>query len=72
MKYPNITAKTKAKYLRGVTKETSENLYDWLSHKLAAPPKIPINDKSIKWFKVGIIQPWGIVKKLNNKIAKEK
>ena len=28
MKYPNMIAKTKAKYLRGVTKETSENLYD--------------------------------------------
>ena len=28
IKYPNIIAKTKAKYLRGVTKETSENLYD--------------------------------------------
>ena len=26
IKYPNIIAKTKAKYLRGVTKETSENL----------------------------------------------
>ena len=28
IKYPNIIAKTKAKYFRGVTKETSENLYD--------------------------------------------
>ena len=28
MKYPKIIAKTKAKYLRGVTSETSENLYD--------------------------------------------
>ena len=72
IKYPNIIAKTKAKYLRGVTKETSENLYDWLNHKFATPPKIPIKDKSIKWFKVGIIQPWGMVKKLNNVIAKEK
>ena len=72
MKYPNMIAKTKAKYLRGVTKETSENLYDWLNHKFATPPKIPIKDKSMKWFKVGITQPWGIVKKLNSVIAKEK
>ena len=28
MKYPNIIAKTRAKYLSGVTKETSKNLYD--------------------------------------------
>ena len=72
MKYPNIIAKTKAKYLRGVTKETSENLYDWLNHKFATPPKIPIKDKSIKWFKVGITQHCGIVKKLNSVIANEK
>jgi hypothetical protein len=26
IKYPKIIAKTKAKYLKGVTKETSENL----------------------------------------------
>ena len=44
MRYPNITAKTKAKYLRGVTKETSENLYDLINHKLAADPKIPFFD----------------------------
>ena len=28
IKYPKMIAKTKAKYFRGVTKETSENLYD--------------------------------------------
>ena len=28
IKYPKIIAKTKAKYFRGVTNETSENLYD--------------------------------------------
>ena len=72
IKYPNIIAKTKAKYLRGVTRETSENLYDWLNHKFATPPKIPIKDNNIKWFNVGITHPWGIVKKLNNVIAKEK
>ena len=44
MKYPNITAKTKAKYFKCVTSETSENLYDWLSQRLAAPPNIPIKD----------------------------
>ena len=48
IKYPNIIAKTKARYLRGVTKETSENLYDWLNHKFATPPKIPIKDNNIK------------------------
>ncbi len=39
IKYPNTIAKTKAKYFKGVTKETSENLYDWLNHKFATPPK---------------------------------
>ena len=28
IKYPKIIAKTSAKYFKGVTKETSENLYD--------------------------------------------
>ena len=57
IKYPKIIAKTKAKYFNGVTNETSEYLYDWLSHKLATPPKMPINDNSIKSFKSGIIHP---------------
>ena len=48
IKYPNIIAKTKARYFRGVTKETSEYLYDWLNHKFATPPKIPIKDNNIK------------------------
>ena len=57
IKYPKIIAKTKAKYFNGVTNDTSENLYDWLSHKFATPPKIPIKDKSIRSFKFGINQP---------------
>ena len=57
IKYPKNIAKTKAKYFNGVTNETSEYLYDWLSHKLATPPKMPINDNSIKSFKSGIIHP---------------
>ena len=28
IKYPKIIAKTKVKYFRGVTNDTSENLYD--------------------------------------------
>ena len=44
IKYPNIIAKTKAKYFKGVTKETSEYLYDKLSHKFETPPKTPIKD----------------------------
>ena len=28
IKYPNIIANTNAKYFKGVTKDTSENLYD--------------------------------------------
>ena len=47
-KYPNNIPKTKARYFKGVTRETSENLYDWLNHKFATPPKIPINDNNIK------------------------
>ena len=48
IKYPKIIANTRAKYFRGVTRETSEYLYDWLNHKFAAPPKIPINDNNTK------------------------
>ena len=70
--YPKIIAKTKARYFKGVTSETSEYLYDWLNHRLATPPKIPIKDNIIKWFKLGITQPWGIVKKLNKVIEREK
>ena len=72
IKYPKIIAKTKAKYFKGVTRETSEYLYDWLNHKFATPPKIPIKDNIIKWSKLGSTQPCGIVKKLNKVIAREK
>ena len=72
IKYPNIIAKTKAKYLRGVTRDTSEYLYDWLSNKFATPPKIPTKESKKKSVKSGIIQPWGIVKKLKSVIDKEK
>ena len=72
IKYPKIIAKTNAKYLSGVTRETSEYLQDWISHKLATPPKIPTKDKRIKWFKLGVTQPWGIVKRLNKVIEREK
>ena len=72
IKYPNIIAKTKARYFKGVTRETSEYLYDWLSHKFEAPPKIPIKDNIIKWLRLGITHPDGMVKRLNIVIAKEK
>ena len=72
IKYPKIIAKTKAKYLRGVTRETSEYLYDWLSHKFATPPKIPIMARIKKSLIVGITQPSGIENKLNNVIEIEK
>ena len=72
IKYPKIIAKTKAKYFKGVTKETSEYLYDWLNHKFATPPKMPIKDNKIRWFKLGTTQPCGIVNKLNKVIDKEK
>ena len=48
IKYPKIIAKTKAKYFKGVTKDTSEYLYDWLNHRFATPPKIPTNDNKTK------------------------
>ena len=38
IKYPKITANTKAKYFNGVTSETSEYLYERLNHKLATHP----------------------------------
>ena len=61
IKYPNPIANTKAKYFNGVTKDTSENLYDWLSHKFATPPKKPIIDNKIRSIKLGINQPKGMV-----------
>ena len=42
IKYPKNIPKTNAKYFNGDTRETSENLKDWLSHKFAKPPKNPI------------------------------
>ena len=72
MKKPKTMANNKAKYLNGVTRETSEYLYDWPSHRLATPPKIPTKDKNIKSFKLGITHPCGILKKLNKVIDKEK
>ena len=72
IKYPKIIAKTKVKYFSGVTNETSEYLYDWLSHKLANPPKTPTNTKRNRSKKSGIFQPQGIEKKLARVIAIEK
>ena len=73
IKYPKIIAKTKAKYLRGVTNETSENLYDWVSHKFAKPPKIPTIDNKNKSFKLGKTHPSvKILKRLKIKIEIEK
>ena len=72
IKYPKMIAKTKAKYFRGVTSETSEYLYDWLNHKFATPPNIPIKDNNIKSLKSGITQPCGSVKKLRRVIDSEK
>ena len=67
-----MIAKTKVKYFSGVTNETSEYLYDWLSHKLANPPKTPTNTKRNRSKKSGIFQPQGIEKKLASVIAIEK
>ena len=58
IKYPNIIANTKAKYFNGVTKLTSENLYDWDNHKLAKPPRIPTRDNKHRSIKLGNIQFW--------------
>lgn len=71
-KYPNSIPKTNAKYFNGVTKVTSENLYDCVNHKFARPPKIPTIDNRKKSFKLGNIQPWGKVNKLIIVIEKEK
>ena len=72
IKYPKIIAKTKAKYFKGVTRETSEYLYDWLNHKFETPPKIPTRDSNTKWLRLGITHPDGMVKKLIKVIAREK
>ena len=72
IKNPKIIANTKAKYFNGVTKDTSENLYERLNHKFASPPKTPNKDNINKSFNDGIIQPKGIVNKLAKVIASEK
>ena len=48
IKYPKIIAKTKLRYFNGVTKDTSEYLYDVPNHKLPTPPNKPIRDNKIK------------------------
>ena len=55
--YPKNIAKRSAKYFKGVTRETSEYLYDCVNQRLARPPKIPTIDKRNKSFKFGNIQP---------------
>ena len=72
IKYPKIIPNTNAKYFKGDTRETSDNLKDWLSHKFATPPNIPIIDSIIKSPKSGIIHPNGIVKTPARVIAAEK
>ena len=72
IKYPNIIANTKAKYFKGLTKLTSEYLYDCDNHKLAIPPRIPIDDNKIRSTNDGIIHFWYNEKKLNIKIENEK
>ena len=72
IKYPNTIANTNAKYFNGLTKLTSENLYDCDSHKFAIPPRIPIDDSKIRSIKDGIIHFWYKEKKLNIKIENEK
>ena len=72
IKYPKIIAKTSPKYLRGVTRETSANLYDWLNHKLATPPKIPIIESKNRSLRLGKTHPKGMVNKLANVIVIEK
>ena len=65
-------AKTKPKYLSGVTKDTSDNLNDWLNHKFATPPNTPTIVNNKKSLKFGITHPYGILKKLRMVMAKEK
>ncbi len=72
IKYPKDIANINPKYLRVVTRENSDNLYDWLNNKLAVPPNNPIVHKSKKSLKVGMIQPNGIDKTPTIVIAKEK
>ena len=71
IRYPKIIAKTNAKYLSGVTRETSEYLYDWLNHKFATPPKIPIKDNKTRWLRLGITQPCAMVVKFSKVIDNE-
>ena len=72
IKYPKIIPKTKAKYFNGDTKDTSDSLKDWLSHKFAKPPKNPIIHNKNKSLSSGITHPKGIVNKLAKVIAAEK
>ena len=69
---PKKIAKTKPRYFNGVTKDTSENLYDWLNHRLAIPPKKPTKDKIKKSKYEGVFHPYGNVHKPAIVIAIEK
>ena len=69
---PKKIAIGNAKYLRGVTKDTSDNLYAWVNNKFATPPKIPTIESKKKSFTLGISQPSKIVKVLQINILNEK
>ena len=72
IKYPNTIANTNAKYFKGLTKLTSENLYDCDNHKFAIPPRMPINESKIRSTKDGIIHRSYRERKLKIKIENEK
>lgn len=53
---PEIIAKTKLKYLMGVTEETLDLLMDMVNIIFPTDPEIPIKTKKTRSFIVGIIQ----------------
>ena len=61
-----------AKYLRGVTKDTSDNSYACVNSRFATPPHIPTIESQQHSFASRPTQPSKIVKKLQTIILNEK
>ena len=72
IKYPNKIAKTKFRYLVGVTKEASAILKDTVSKIFAYEPMIPVKISRNNSNLDGTTQPNGSVNKPTNMLNNEK
>ena len=72
IKYPNRIAKTKFKYLVGVTKDASAILRDTVRSILAIEPMTPVKIKSKRSTFEGVTQPKGKVQSPTTILSNEK